>query len=58
MYSFLVLGLIPGTNIRITFSAWLALVALIVVAGLRIRFGRPQVVRQILPAARLHRRFN
>lgn len=32
MYSFLVLGLIPGTNIQISFWAWLVLMALLAVA--------------------------
>lgn len=27
MYSFLVLGLIPGTNIQISFQAWLGIMA-------------------------------
>jgi hypothetical protein len=30
MYSFLVLGLIPGTNIQISFQAWLGIMAAVV----------------------------
>ena len=30
MYSFLVLGIIPGTNIQITFTTWLQLCAVVV----------------------------
>ena len=31
MYSFLVLGLIPGTNIQISFAAWLALIPVFII---------------------------
>jgi hypothetical protein len=60
MYSFIVLGIIPGTNISISFSAWLGLVGLVMVVVLRPRLARSQSVsmRQVLPASRLHRRIN
>jgi len=29
MYTFLVLGLIPGTNVQISFQAWLAVMAML-----------------------------
>jgi hypothetical protein len=32
MYSFLVLGLIPGTNFQITFKAWLNIIGTLMVA--------------------------
>ncbi|HVA11447.1 MAG TPA: hypothetical protein VNG32_04775 [Candidatus Dormibacteraeota bacterium] len=33
MYSVLVLGLIPGTHIQISFVAWLALTIIVLLAG-------------------------
>jgi hypothetical protein len=59
MYSFVVLGIIPGTNISISFSAWLAAAGLLVLVSFRKRVVRPEVVRvrQVLPASVLHRRF-
>jgi hypothetical protein len=37
MYSFLVLGIIPGTNIQISFQAWLVMLALSPFAGLALK---------------------
>ncbi|HVX23724.1 MAG TPA: hypothetical protein VG992_00010 [Candidatus Saccharimonadales bacterium] len=64
MYSLIVLGLVPGTNLSISFGAWLVIVAVIVAVGI-LRVSRlhlwarvsPVAVRQIaLPAACFHRR--
>ncbi len=38
MYSFLVLGLIPGTNIQINFWAWVIIMIGLTVAAYRLRF--------------------
>jgi len=43
MYAFLVLGLIPGTNIQISFQAWLGIMA-----------GLPFVAALIWPHLRQH----
>jgi hypothetical protein len=63
MYSFVVLGLIPGTNIQITFQMWLTIAGLAAIA-----FGMHKLVelhrnllamtklRVPLPATRLHLR--
>jgi hypothetical protein len=64
MYSFLVLGLIPGTNIQLSFWAWLVIMPLLVVAGRKFRpqvrdlieWGLAPQPRLPLPANRLHRR--
>lgn len=72
MYSFLVLGLIPGTNIQIGFWTWMVLMV-----GLIITFKiykrrlyraienwwhkfdeETDVARKPLPASQLHRRLN
>ncbi len=44
MYSFLVLGLIPGTNIQINFWAWIIIMVGLTIAAYRLR---PRVVRLI-----------
>ncbi|MEK7594471.1 MAG: hypothetical protein AAB436_02430 [Patescibacteria group bacterium] len=68
MYSFLVLGIVPGTNIAISFQVWLAIMALLIVAAWRVKprigrlinevvdeiFGTQQ--RQPLHASQLHLR--
>ncbi|MEK7599752.1 MAG: hypothetical protein AAB462_01825 [Patescibacteria group bacterium] len=68
MYSFLVLGLIPGTNIAISFQVWLIIMAASLIGFMRARtrieqfivnivdeiFGTPQ--RQPLHASQLHLR--
>jgi hypothetical protein len=64
MYSFIVLGLIPGTNIQITFSTWIALLVsavpsyYIVKFWLRYRIFLGQSVRVRIPlhATQLHYR--
>lgn len=65
MYNFLVLGLVPGTNIRITFRMWLNIIGLsLVVLGVlwlvtnRRRFNLVTglQIRQPLHASQLHRR--
>jgi hypothetical protein len=50
MYSFLVLGLIPGTNIQITFQTWrnAIVVVLCIVAIAQLRRLRRQPVREII----------
>lgn len=42
MYTFLVLGLIPGTNIQINFYAW---IIIMVGAAIIIHRQRPRIVR-------------
>lgn len=60
MYSFLVLGLVPGTNIQINFNTWLyALSAAFLSYGIYRRMhtlGSVSVVRQPLYASQLHNR--
>jgi hypothetical protein len=64
MYSFLVLGIIPGTNLTISFQAWLIAMAVILFAVLAFRLrhrGRldTQVFawgRTLLHANQLHQR--
>ena len=61
MYTFLVLGLIPGTNLQITFKTWLDLVGLIIVALLSYKLhndhlARLPLARRPLHASQLHRR--
>ncbi len=63
MYTFLVLGQIPGTNIQISFQVWLVILAGLVLAvmaftlSLRVRraFKRQAMrLRQPLSASQLH----
>ena len=64
MYTFLVLGLIPGTNVQISFQAWLAIMALLPVAarvlkvplGRLLEMGKAATPRLPLPASQLHQR--
>ncbi len=64
MYSFLVLGLVPGTNVQISFQGWLVLMAVLAVAtpvmwsGLKRRLlaYQPVVLRTPLDASQLHHR--
>lgn len=71
MYSLLVLGMIPGTNIQLSFWAWLAIIIFIPVFYRRYKtqlkrltpyidefldLGRAPSPRLPLPARRLHRR--
>ena len=65
MYSFLVLGLIPGTNLQINFQGWLNLLGLSLVAGtlLHVRMRRSLAaelinVRTPLHASQLHQRLH
>ena len=70
MYSFLVLGLIPGTNIQISFQAWLAIVAVLAIAVVKlksqtlrhlrrvIQWGKATAPRQTLHASQLHQRIS
>lgn len=39
MYSFIVLGIIPGTDVQITFELWLKLVAVLLIIMLLVVFG-------------------
>jgi hypothetical protein len=63
MYNLLVLGLVPGTNLQITFKTWLDVLGLVVAAYgatslYRGRFTIGAVnVRQPLHASQLHSRF-
>jgi hypothetical protein len=64
MYTFLVLGLIPGTNIQISFQAWLVIMAVLpfAVRGLRspmrrlLELGKAAEPRLPLPASQVHQR--
>lgn len=44
MYTFLVLGLIPGTNIQINFYAWIIIMIGLGISAYRLR---PRIVRHI-----------
>lgn len=62
MYSFFVLGIIPGTNIQISFQAWL-IIAAVITWGAYAAKGRLQQLRlvatparQPLHASQLHQR--
>jgi hypothetical protein len=44
MYTFLVLGLIPGTNIQINFYAWIIMMVGLAIVAYRLR---PRVVRLV-----------
>jgi hypothetical protein len=44
MYTFLVLGLIPGTNIQINFYAWIIIMVGLAIIAYRLR---PRVVRYL-----------
>ncbi len=64
MYNFLVLGLVPGTNIAISFQAWLIITAglLAVLFIFRpllrhlLELGQANAKRLPLPASQLHQR--
>lgn len=63
MYSFLVLGLIPGTSIQISFQAWLDMVAAMPIVAALIKlcwYRHPATaaasIRQPLHSSQLHRR--
>lgn len=62
MYGFIVLGIIPGTNIALSFQAWLVIAAVLPVG---LWLGRVQIRRFLLsatpdrsplPASQLHHR--
>jgi hypothetical protein len=63
MYSLLVLGLIPGTNISITFQAWIILGFLLMAIRparrlyLHYQFAGARI-RRPLPASQLHSRLH
>jgi hypothetical protein len=69
MYSFLVLGLIPGTDIQINFWAWIVLMIALATAAYRLKsrlvryvsawwhqFDEADLPREPLHASRLHLR--
>jgi uncharacterized protein (DUF983 family) len=65
MYSFFVLGIIPGTNFQITFGAWTNIAAALAIVVLLITLRRVHgqkfaaqypILRQPLHASRLHLR--
>lgn len=64
MYSLLVLGIVPGTNIQITFQGWLSLFGSLVVAAALAQYYRQNLalqqaaarVRVPLHASQLHHR--
>ena len=67
MYTFLVLGLVPGTNFQVTFLVWLQVVEALALAFLLVKLGgnfiragresldTRQSVRLALPSKLLHR---
>jgi hypothetical protein len=63
MYSFLVLGLVPGTNLQITFRAWINIIALglsvVCLAYLkrvrRLNNRQTEAVREPIRTSRSHR---
>ena len=64
MYTFLVLGLIPGTNIQLSLQAWLGIMAGLAVAFVKLKpyahrlvqWGQATAPRTIVHASQLHRR--
>jgi divalent metal cation (Fe/Co/Zn/Cd) transporter len=63
MYSFLVLGIIPGTDVAISFQAWLIILAGLTVSAMifqsllrHIWESANRAVRLPLPASQLHQR--
>jgi uncharacterized protein HemY len=64
MYSFLVLGLVPGTNIQISFQAWLYMAALLLLVVILLKsplrrlleLGQASAPRLPLHANQLHQR--
>jgi hypothetical protein len=63
MYTFLVLGIVPGTNIAISFQAWLDILAILACLALvyrkplrRLWESSKQAIRRPLPASQLHLR--
>lgn len=64
MYSLLVLGLIPGTNISISFQVWIILGFLLLLIRPLLRLYRhyqldwTSAVRRPLPASQLHSRLH
>ena len=67
MYSFFVLGLVPGTNFQISFTMWLQSVEAVVIAVLLVKLGSNFIIagrqdlvdsapaRVSFPAKLLHR---
>ncbi len=59
MYNFLVLGLVPGTNLQITFNTWLYAASLsfaVYFIAFRLRRPAAATVRAPLHASQLHNR--
>ncbi len=65
MYSLIVLGQIPGTNISLSFEAWIILTILTAIVGYRMRKTIGQIFRELekpsqtnqgLHASQLHQR--
>lgn len=69
MYSFLVLGIVPGTNIQITFQGWTTLMLSVSAIALLLKLGLMQLShklayseidnsrqRQTIHASQLHNR--
>ncbi len=61
MYNFLVLGLVPGTNLQITFTTWLDVIGLGIAGFLAYSLyerndAQHALVRVPLHASQLHRR--
>lgn len=65
MYSLIVLGQIPGTNISLSFEAWIILMALMAVVGFRLRPKIKQIFEEFkgattpkhgIHASQLHQR--
>lgn len=64
MYSFIILGQVPGTNIQIDFDIWLRVTLLLLLAGAVLQLlsvhrrfiSNDYSLRQPLHASQLHRR--
>ena len=50
MYELIVLGLIPGTQMRITFTAWLTIASLIISIIIVRKVYRSQAIRETIVA--------
>jgi hypothetical protein len=54
MYSFIVLGLVPGTNLQITFQAWLLVLAAVLALIVVIRVSYRLIVQLSMETIDVH----
>jgi sulfite exporter TauE/SafE len=54
MYSFIVLGLVPGTNLQITFQGWLLILTAALLLILTLRAGMQQLRSFVSTTDQLH----